>query len=109
MVEENYKLRYLPLFFEDVKEKALYIRNELNNPKAADDLIDAIESAILERLPMCESFEPFHSMRERKYPYYRIYVKNYIVFYVVIDDEINGKIMEVRRLLYKRQDRDSIV
>jgi hypothetical protein len=48
-------------------------------------------------------------MRERKYPYYRIYVKNYIVFYVVIDDEINGKIMEVRRLLYKRQDRDSIV
>jgi len=29
---------------------------------------------------------------------YRIYVKNYIVFYVVIDD-----IMEVRRLLYNRK------
>jgi cytidylate kinase len=56
----------------------------------------------------CEKFEKFHSKRERKYPYYRIYVKNFVVYYVVIDDE-NGKIMEVRRFLYNRQDRDNIV
>lgn len=107
MTNENYQLRYLPIFFDDVKEIALYIKNELSNEKAANDLIDAVENAILQRLPVCESFEPYHSKRDRKYLYYRIYVKNYVVYYVVIDDEGSDKIMEVRRMLYNRQDRDN--
>lgn len=48
-------------------------------------------------------------INDRKYFYYRIYVKNYVVYYVVIDNEGDGKVMEVRRLLYNRQDRDSTV
>ncbi len=109
MNNEKYQLRYLPIFFDDVNEITSYIKNELSNEKAASDLIDAIEIAILHRLPVCESFEIFHSKRQRKYSYYRIYVKNYIVYYVVIDDEDNGKIMEVRRLLYNRHDWEDII
>lgn len=45
------------------------------------------------------SFEPFQSIRKRKYPYYRIYVDNFTVYYVVIKD-----LMEVRRLLYNSRD-----
>ena len=56
-------------------------------------MIDAVENAILQRLPVCESFEPYHSKKERKYLYYKIYVKNYVVYYVVIDDEGSDKIM----------------
>ena len=52
---------------------------------------------------MAESFEPYRSLRERRYPYYRIYVKNFVVYYVVID-EGDDKIMEVRRFLYNKQD-----
>ena len=37
------------------------------------DLLDKVESAIMARLPVAESFEPYHSIRECKYPYYRIY------------------------------------
>lgn len=49
---------------------------------------------------MCaEAFEPYHSLKERQYPYYRIYVKNYTIFYVVIDD-----VMEVRRILYNKRN-----
>ena len=107
-MNKEYKLRYLPIFYEDVNEKISYIRNELQNPSAANNLIDAVEDAILKRLPVCESFEPYHSSKEREYTYYRIYVKNYIVFYVVIDDG-DDKIMEVRRFLYNKQDRDNIV
>lgn len=44
------------------------------------------------------------SFRERRYPYYRIYVKNFIVYYIVIDDEGDDKIMKVRRFLYDKQD-----
>lgn len=62
MNNEKYQLRYLPIFFEDVKEIVLYIKNELSNEKAANDLIDAVENAILQRLPVCESFEPYHSL-----------------------------------------------
>ena len=51
-----YKLRYLPSFYEDIEEKILYIAEELKNPKAANELLDAIESAILERLSNPEAF-----------------------------------------------------
>ncbi|MBQ2642748.1 MAG: type II toxin-antitoxin system RelE/ParE family toxin [Eubacterium sp.] len=104
----KYKLRYLPLFYEDVDEKVSYIRDELKNPKAANDLIDAVEEAILKRLPVCESFEPYRSSKKRKYPYYRIYVRNFTIYYVVID-EGNNKIMEVRRFLYNKQNRNKII
>lgn len=104
MLNDNYQLRYLHLFYEDVKDVVSYIKYELSNPQAASDLVDDIEAAILKRLPVCESFEPYHSKRERKYPYYRIYVKNYIIYYVVIDDVSDNKIMEVRRFLYNRQN-----
>lgn len=109
MIDGNYQLRYLPLFFDDVSNTISYIKNELSNPKAASNLITSIETAILERLPICESFEPYHSKRERKYTYYRIYVKNYVIYYVIIDDEGPDKIMEVRRLLNNKRDRELIL
>ncbi|MDO4648815.1 MAG: type II toxin-antitoxin system RelE/ParE family toxin [Eubacteriales bacterium] len=105
----DYKLRYLPIFFEDLEKTAFYIASNLRNPKAADDLVDDVENAIIERVPICEDFEPYHSLIERKHPYYRIYVKNYVVYYVVIDDESDYKIMEVRRLLYKGRDRKRMI
>ncbi len=58
----------------------------------------------MRRSSYAESFEPYHSARERKYLYYRIYIGNYVVYYVVIDD-----VMEVRRILYnKRNEKDKL-
>ena len=99
MPNSKYKLRYLPLFYEDLNEKVEYIAFEKLNPAAALRLVDAVEAAILERLPV-ESFETYPSLFERKHPYYRIYIDNFIVFYVVIDSGGDQKIMEVRRFLY---------
>lgn len=109
MYDKKYKLRYLPLFYEDLDEKITYITEKLKNPKAASDLLDKVEKAILERLPVAESFEPYHSIRERKYAYYRIYVDNFIIYYVVIDDEEISPIMEVRRFLYNRQNQRRLI
>lgn len=106
MADTKYELRYLPLFYEDLEKKIIYIAEELQNIQAANELLDEVESAILERLPVAEAFEPYHSVRERKYPYYRIYVKNYVIYYVVIDDERENKIMEVRRILHNSQKRN---
>ena len=109
MLSKKYRLSYLPLFYEDINEKLTYIVEKLKNPKAANDLLDKVETAIMERLPVAESFEPYHSVRERKYDYYRIYVDNYIVYYVVIDDNPNDLIMEVRRFLYNGQNREDLL
>ncbi len=109
MFSKKYRLSYLPLFYEDLDEKVTYIAEKLKNPKAANDLLDKVESAIMERLPVAESFEPYHSVRERRYSYYRIYVDNYIIYYVVINDDPNDLIMEVRRFLYNEQNCNNMV
>ena len=104
MSEKKYKLRFLPLFVDDLTEITDYIANTLNNPYAANKLVDEVEKAINERLPFAESFEPFQSKNERKYPYYRISVRNFTVYYVVIDD-----VMEVRRILYSRRNISKLI
>ncbi len=109
MFSKKYRLSYLPLFYDDIDEKVTYIAEKLKNPKAANDLLDKVESAIMERLPVAESFEPYYSVRERRYSYYRIYVDNYIIYYVVIDDDPHDLVMEVRRFLYNGQNRDNMV
>lgn len=109
MADIQYELRYLPLFYEDLEQKVTYISETLHNVKAANDLLDAVEQAIMERLPVAEAFEPYHSVKERRYKYYRIYVKNFVVYYVVIDDVGSKKIMEVRRFLYNKQDREQLI
>lgn len=106
MAERIYKLRYLPLFKDDLSEIIDYIIYQLKNQQAADNLINRIEKAIIERLKSPESFEPYPSAKGRKKPYYRIYVKNFVIYYIVIDDEADNstKIMEVRRILYSKRD-----
>ena len=105
----TYSLRYLPLFYSDLEEHVMYIAEVLHNKEAANKLVNEIEKAILERLPNAESFEAYHSIKERKYLYYRIYVKNFTIYYVVIPAEKEKKIMEVRRILHNLQDRDKYI
>ena len=97
--EKHYKLRFLPLFEEDLNEIVDYITHRLKNPIAADALVSDVQTAIRNRLSCAEAFEQYHSAKERQYPYYRITVRNYTIFYVVIDD-----VMEVRRIIYSRRD-----
>ena len=58
MLSKKYRLRYLPLFYEDLDEKVTYILE---------------------------------------------------IYYVVIDDNPNDLVMEVRRFLYNGQNRDNMV
>lgn len=103
-MNKKYKLSFLPLFEEDLTELADYIAVTLRSPGAAERLVDDIESAIYKRLEAPLSFAPFRSAKERLHPYYRINVRNFSVFYVVIDDT-----MEVRRVLYSKRDLDKLL
>ena len=99
MENKKYKLRILPLFEDDLNDILDYMIGRLQNPKAAEDFLNAVEKAVYDRQSCAEAFEPYHSAKERRYPYYRITVKNYTIFYVVIDDA-----MELRRILYSRRN-----
>jgi len=104
MLGGKYSLRYLTRYEQDLNEIVDYIVFKLHNPEGAINLVKRIENAILERLNCPLSFEPFQSIRKRKNPYYRIYVDNFTVYYVVIED-----LMEVRRLLYNSRDAGRII
>lgn len=99
MKEKCYNLRFLPLFEDDLNGIVDYIAGHLKNPMAADTLVDDVQQAVQDRLSCAEAFEQYHSAKERQYPYYRIYVRNYTIFYVVI-----GEVMEVRRIVYSRRN-----
>ena len=109
MRKKKYEIRYLPLFFEELDHDITYISFELKNKTAANRLLDEVEASILKRLDDGpESFETVYSRRDRINPYYRIYVRKYVIYYVVLEER--GKhIMEVRRFMHAREDRDYIV
>jgi plasmid stabilization system protein ParE len=100
----KFNLRYLSLFIQDLSAARDYIAIKLESPVAAQRLVNETEKAIQKRLLSPLSHKTYPSKKERKYPYYRIRVKNYIVFYVVI-----GTVMEVRRFLYSKRDIDKFV
>ena len=104
MSMKRYKLSFLPLFESDLIKITDYITNHLNNPEAALQLVDDIETAINRRLETPLAFAPYPTSKNRLYPYYRIKIRDFSVFYVVIGDT-----MEVRRVLYTKRNIDNLL
>ena len=101
---KEYTPSYLPQFEHDLAAARDYLAFTLQNPQAALRLIEDAEKAILKRLKNPLSFQPYPSIRKRKHPYYRIKVRNFAIFYVVIDN-----VMEVRRFVYTKRDLPKIL
>jgi toxin ParE1/3/4 len=100
----DFVLRYSPLFYQDLDSITDYVLFELKNKIAAKALVTNVESTIKKRLANPLSVAAYRSIGIRPYPYRRILVGNYLIFYVVIDN-----IMVVRRLLYGRSDLNRII
>ncbi len=103
-MNKKYTLKILPKFEEDIAAARDHIAYILNNPLAALRLIEETEAAIIKRLGDPLGYEPYRSKYDRKHLYYRVRIKNYTVFYVVI-----GDVMEVRRFVYSRRNLQGIV
>ena len=95
----QYKLQYLPLFWDDLEQAVFYIRDVLKNPDAAERLLTRVEAAVLEHAKAPTMVQVYKTTRSRPLPYYWFAVGNYMVFYVVFDD-----VMEVRRFIYGAHD-----
>jgi plasmid stabilization system protein ParE len=103
-LHKKYKVIYLPLFYKDLESIVDYIAYNFSNISAAQNLLNVLQTAIETRAISPTSYEKYYSNRKRKNTYYRIYVKNYVIFYVVHND-----IMEVRRILYNKRNLDTLI
>ncbi|MEG0217393.1 MAG: type II toxin-antitoxin system RelE/ParE family toxin [Raoultibacter sp.] len=94
-----YRLAYLPLFWSDLEQSVLYVRDILKAPLAAERLLDDVERGIKQQVAHPLSAAVYPSGKTRSLPYFWFPVGNYMVFYVV-----DGDVMEVRRFLYGARD-----
>lgn len=63
MKTNHYKLVFLPLFEQDLNEIIEYITNTLNQPIAANRLVNDIEQTILKRRKSLLAFAPCPSTK----------------------------------------------
>ena len=96
-MNKKYKIKYSHEFDEDLNLITQYIKFKLNNVVAANNFVDLVENKLKERLKNPLGFQEYKTKEGNIY--YRIYVKNYIIFYTINKDE-----MIVRRLFYKRRN-----
>jgi plasmid stabilization system protein ParE len=84
-----HRLRFSKLYKEDVDSSYNYIKDKLEAPMAADNLI----KEILEILHIIKENPKFRPLVQDKYlaslGYRAINIKNYIMFYIISDDNIN--------------------
>jgi plasmid stabilization system protein ParE len=96
-----YRLRFSKLYKEDVDSSYNYIKNKLEAPMAADNLI----KEILEKLNKIKENPNIRPLVQDKYlaslGYRSISVKNYIVFYNI---NSNNKYINIIRFLYKKRN-----
>jgi addiction module RelE/StbE family toxin len=101
-----YKVTYLPIARKDIHDITAYIADHLQAPKAALDLLAALDKSIsvLEQFPYAHRlYQPVEAL---EYEYRVIPVNNYIVFYVVHEDE---RMVEIHRVIYAKRDLEQIM
>ena len=103
---EKYKLEFLPAAQRDLVDIIRYIRVDLANTAAADELtekfIDAAETAA--RIPY--GFEAYRPIKPLKHEYRRIVVGNYLMFYRINEKE---KIISIVAVVYGKREYCTIV
>ena len=96
-----YEVVYLPTARKQLMDAALYIAAELSSPDAAENLLTAVDEQVdkLSSHPYRHPVYPaLYAMKHeiRFFP-----VKNYLVFYVVKEEQ---KTVEIWRFLHQRQN-----
>lgn len=101
--KKMYKLRYLLLAQKDLIKITTYIAEELHNPQASLNLIDALDSSIshLQKFPY--SYKVYQAIRPLKTEYRALPMRNHLVFYTVIEHQV-----EIHRIIYAKMNMDNI-
>ena len=94
-----YKIHYLPLALNDLKEITQYIAFKLEAPQAAESFLSKLDKEVLKIADnpfRCHAYTPPEKL---KYDYRVLHIDNYPLFYAVENDKI-----EIHRVIYSRRD-----
>ena len=104
MANSKYTIKYSQTYIKQFNHILKYFVNTLKNKIAADDFYNEVIKEIEKRSKNPESYEKYVSIKKKKSTYYRIYIRNYTIFYTV-----KNNIMEVRRILYSKRNFNNLV
>ena len=96
-----YSIQYLPLAKNDIAGIIAYIAATLKAPGAALDLLDSFDAAISGLREFPYAHRVYLPLRQLDGEYRMLPVKNYAVFYVVLEPQ---RTVEIRRILYAGMD-----
>lgn len=104
MSNSNYSMKFTPKAQDDLDEIYGYISTKLFDDIATENLMDNIENNImrLANFPLSSSFVMDEPLKSRGY--HKLVVDNYIVFYLVNDEEKQVAIMRILYGATKYQD-----
>ena len=68
------------------------------------EILKNIEKSIKERSKNPESYEKYKINKKRNFSWYRIYIKNFVIFYTV-----ESNTMKVAHIIYSRRDMENLI
>ena len=98
------EIKYLPSFQQELNTIVEYITFTLKAPQAASDLLDELEKSIhnLRNFPLAHRL--YRPIKPIATEYRVLTVKNYLVFYVVLEETI-----EIHRIIYKKRNLSQLI
>ena len=100
-----YRIVYLPTARRQLRDAALYIATELNNPDAAESLMDDVDEQVKGLQEMPYRHEIYPTLYAMKHEIRFVPVKRYLLFYVVKEQE---KTVEIWRFLHQLQNTNKL-
>ena len=95
-----YKLVYLPLAEDDVLNAVDDLARKLENPRAAEALLEELDRTAEQLKQFPYAAAPYHTDRPMRDELRMVPVRGYVLYYTV-----KGDVVEIRRLIHGRRDR----
>lgn len=105
-MQSSYQLKFAPIAENDLDSIYRYISEHLVAPKAADEVMDDIETSIMRLKEFPYSGSPVKDDILRSRGYRKLIANKYIVFHLIDDVE---KQVVIMRVLYGSQKYENIL
>ena len=98
-----HKIVYLPIAEDDILAAVEYIAYKLDNPSAAEALLDELDKTVERVARFPYSSELYRTDRPMRKEIRMVSVKNYVLYYAVTEETV-----EIQRLIHGRSDRTQL-
>jgi toxin ParE1/3/4 len=99
-----YKIHYLPLALNDLKDIVHYITDTLESPRVAENFISKLNKEVKKIADNPFRCRLYICSETLKYDYRILHINNYSLFYIV-----ENKKIEIHRIIYSRRDIERIL